>query len=222
MAWQFNTPPGWPAGLDRAASQPGWQPNPSWGPAPEGWVFWHEVPEPHPRPGFAGQAPARRRPSPALILSGVGLAVVAAFIGHAAGYEAGENTTPDAVAAAQVAAEARTLGDREKAVAAKEAALTVREGTVASAESSVKQAKELAALTTIPGEGTVLVGKEIQPGIYRSPGRDGCYWKRLSAGTGTYKDIIASDHVDGATVVEILAADFAFTAEGCTPFEKIG
>ena len=42
------------------------------------------------------------------------------------------------------------------------------------------------------GDGTHVVGLDIQPGIYRAPGGDTCIWQRLSGLSGEYQDIIAS------------------------------
>ncbi|MEU5894458.1 hypothetical protein ABZ835_48000 [Streptomyces sp. NPDC047461] len=51
----------------------------------------------------------------------------------------------------------------------------------------------------IPGDGTFLVGKEVEPGTYRSEGKGsfGCYWARLSDTTGESDAIIANGSAEG-------------------------
>jgi len=65
------------------------------------------------------------------------------------------------------------------------------------------------------GDGTHVVGLDIQPGIYRAPGGDTCIWQRLSGFSGEYQDIIASGLLATKPTVEILAADKAFMAQNC-------
>lgn len=44
MARRFISPPNWPL-QEGWTPHRNWKPNSSWGPAPEGWVFWEEIPE---------------------------------------------------------------------------------------------------------------------------------------------------------------------------------
>jgi hypothetical protein len=69
--------------------------------------------------------------------------------------------------------------------------------------------------TTIPGDGTYVVGVDLQPGVYRSQGSDSCYWKRLSGFSGSLHDIIANNLASGPQVVQIAATDAAFVTERC-------
>lgn len=66
------------------------------------------------------------------------------------------------------------------------------------------------------GEGTQIVGTDIQPGTYRAanPG-DFCSWERLSGLSGDFDDIIAIEIPDGPTVVSIEPSDAAFTSSDC-------
>lgn len=84
---------------------------------------------------------------------------------------------------------------------------------------------------TIAGDGTFIVGTDIQPGTYRSaaPPDDGsgdpsCYWARLSnlTGSGETAGIIANDISSGPSVVTILASDKGFTTSGCAVFTMVG
>ncbi|MGW6393359.1 hypothetical protein ACWFR1_23270 [Streptomyces sp. NPDC055103] len=76
----------------------------------------------------------------------------------------------------------------------------------------------------IPGDGVFLVGKDIQPGTYRSDGKDNalCYWARLSDTTGELGDIIASGNAEGQAIIKIDTSDKAFQTSDCKSWQKIG
>ncbi|HKW20875.1 MAG TPA: hypothetical protein VJO13_05830 [Ktedonobacterales bacterium] len=66
------------------------------------------------------------------------------------------------------------------------------------------------------GDGTFQVGKDIQPGTYRTrQGSPGCYWARLSGFGGSVGEIIANDNTDAPAVVTIAASDKGFESQGC-------
>lgn len=66
------------------------------------------------------------------------------------------------------------------------------------------------------GDGTYQVGKDIQPGTYRTTvGSPGCYYERLSGFGGTVSDIIANNNTDFPAIVTILATDKGFDAQNC-------
>lgn len=79
---------------------------------------------------------------------------------------------------------------------------------------------------TIAGDGTLLVGSQVQPGQYRAtaPVTGHCYWQRMKSTTGTLDDVIANDNVDpGAqAIVTIAPTDKAFQTNGCGEWRKIG
>lgn len=69
------------------------------------------------------------------------------------------------------------------------------------------------------GEGTKLVGTDIQPGTYRSKNSgSGCYWARLSDLGGTTQGIITNDNALGSAIVTIAESDKAFTSRRCAPW----
>jgi hypothetical protein len=73
------------------------------------------------------------------------------------------------------------------------------------------------------GEGTWLVGDDIQPGTYRAGNVDACYWERLSGLSGSFNDIIANDNVmTGQAVVTISPSDRAFNSARCGTWKRIG
>ena len=111
---------------------------------------------------------------------------------------------------AKAAAEAEVKAQADK-VAADAAALVERERAVGIAETE-------AAANTFPGDGTFIVGDDIQPGTYKSAGGSGCYWARQDQGGETIDNYIG----DGATVVTVRSSDFALRVARCAPFTKTG
>jgi multidrug resistance efflux pump len=83
-------------------------------------------------------------------------------------------------------------------------------------------ARYLVRHSSIPGTGTFLVNKEIQPGIYRAAASPGCYWERESSLSGGLDSIADNDNADGPVIVAISSADAAFKASGCATFHKVG
>jgi hypothetical protein len=75
---------------------------------------------------------------------------------------------------------------------------------------------------TIPGDGTFVVGKDIQPGTYRSEGQDSCYWARLAGLGGGLDDIIANDNTSGPVTIEVSPSDRALELSGCADFVRQG
>lgn len=57
MVYRFNPAPGWPAPPPGWVPPQGWVPDASWPPAPAGWTFWVEVPEPAAAPLVGPGAP---------------------------------------------------------------------------------------------------------------------------------------------------------------------
>lgn len=70
-------------------------------------------------------------------------------------------------------------------------------------------------------DGTFQVGKDIQPGTYRTrTGSPGCYWARLSGFGGTTDEIIANDNTDGPAVVTISGSDKGFQSQNCSTWTQ--
>ena len=72
------------------------------------------------------------------------------------------------------------------------------------------------------GDGTWQVGKDIQPGTYRTrKGSRGCYYARLNGFSGDTSDILANDNTDNPTVVTIAPTDTGFESTRCGTWTKI-
>ena len=70
------------------------------------------------------------------------------------------------------------------------------------------------------GDGTYLVGVDVEPGIYRAPGGSFCTWERLSGLGGEFDDIISMDFSENSSqIVEIKTSDMAFKVSGCGTWE---
>lgn len=101
-----------------------------------------------------------------------------------------------------------------------EAQLAEREAAIAAREAAADQA-DAAANANSFGDGTYLVGVDIQAGTYRTTVTGNCYWERLSGLSGSFEDLIANDLPTGSAIVEISASDLAFSTQGCGTWEKI-
>lgn len=76
---------------------------------------------------------------------------------------------------------------------------------------------------TIPGNGTYVVGTDIQPGTYKSAGPASviCYYARLKDTSGDFQSIISNNTSQGAATVTIAASDGAFETTGCQTWTKV-
>ncbi|GAA4784300.1 hypothetical protein GCM10023200_17400 [Actinomycetospora chlora] len=75
------------------------------------------------------------------------------------------------------------------------------------------------------GDGTHVVGEDIEPGTYRTAGpADGgmgmCYWSRLRNTSGELDGIIANGVPTGPSTVTIRSGDAAFETTGCQTWTK--
>lgn len=71
------------------------------------------------------------------------------------------------------------------------------------------------------GDGTWIVGVDIEPWTYRTKGGENCYWERLSGFGSTFEEIIANESVTGQSVVTILPDDKGFTTRSCGTWTKL-
>src|SRR5690625_1167289 len=108
--------------------------------------------------------------------------------------------------------------DRDAAIARAEDAegqLEDAQGELAAAEAAAAEEEAQAeAAGTQFGDGTWVVGEDIEPGVYRNDGGGWCYWERLSGLSGEFGDIIANGVPEGQAAVEISGSDGAFSSDG--------
>jgi hypothetical protein len=77
--------------------------------------------------------------------------------------------------------------------------------------------------TTIPGNGSYLVGSDFLPGTYRSIRNiSSCYWERARSADGTSGSTIANGISTGQLVVTISASDSVFKSSRCATWTRIG
>ena len=69
------------------------------------------------------------------------------------------------------------------------------------------------------GEGTWLVGAEVQPGVWTASGGGTCYWERVSSFGGELTDVIQAGD---ALTVTIEAADLGFRSRRCGTWSLTG
>lgn len=168
---------------------------------PRGPQWGEPAPEPAPPP-----VPARSRRSilshSLAALGGLGVGVLIGIVGAA-----GDNADTEPPASSQ--ATSAPAGE-------------VPEKTSATSETTSAEAGDTQ--EGIPGDGTFLVGEEVEPGTYRSAGPTGevCYWARLKGTTGDGDEIIANSTSKGQSTVTVLASDKAFQSDGCQAWKRIG
>jgi len=97
-----------------------------------------------------------------------------------------------------------------------------------SAIGSTSQPVSLASLRPgqLPGDGTYRVGREIQPGSYRTLGpadsaSPNCYWSRNRDASGEVRAIIANSKAPIPTTVTVKPGDATFHTSGCQPWTKV-
>lgn len=125
-----------------------------------------------------------------------------------------EDSAKRATAKAQQEA-ANQYRSRLAAVAARERAVTARENKVTAAERGLNA-------VAFAGDGTYLVGHDVQPGLYRAAATPGCYWARLHDLNGTIYSIADNGNTDGQVTIQIQASDRAVEVSGCGDFTRIG
>lgn len=124
-----------------------------------------------------------------------------------------EEAAPDETAAA-TAAVANSNGTPSAAPASARTEAATPQSTPTEAPTSAPTAQ-----LTGPsgfGDGTWLVGSDVEPGLYRATDASSCYWARLSGLSGELSDVLANDIGSGfSLVVELLSTDRAFESDGC-------
>lgn len=71
------------------------------------------------------------------------------------------------------------------------------------------------------GDGTFIVGSDVQPGTYRNNGTSGCYYARLSGFDGTTGNILANGNSDSQVIITIKPTDKGFESSGCGTWAQL-
>ena len=72
------------------------------------------------------------------------------------------------------------------------------------------------------GSGTFIVGSDVSPGTWQSPGGGSCYWQRTTGFSGELDEIEANDFGSSNNVVTILGGDAGFASSDCGTWTKVG
>ena len=94
---------------------------------------------------------------------------------------------------------------------------TERCGTWTEAHSSITSS-----LSSPFGDGAYVVGLDIGPGTWTSPGGDSCYWARLSGFSGDLKHIEANSLGGSNNILTIKSTDNGFESSNCGTWTKTG
>lgn len=100
----------------------------------------------------------------------------------------------------------------------REAAVNRRRTEVTDREDAVEQAEERIAASQFAG-GTYVVGADLKPGEYASPGGDDCYWE-FKTSTGSNASIIDNHFGPGRQLVTLSERDI-FESDGCGTWSKL-
>jgi hypothetical protein len=116
------------------------------------------------------------------------------------------------------------LDEREEMLTVLQEGLEAREAELDERAAELDQIEDEIAAGTFPGNGTFLVGTDIEPGQYRNSGTGSlgmCYWARLSGTSGDFGEIIANGLTEGQTVVTIRESDVAFETQSCGEWTRV-
>ena len=157
----------------------------------------------------------------------LGAAVVGLALGGVLGYGAASEEIDQAKSAqgstaADLDATESELEALSEELDERSAELDQRSGDLDTREAAISATEQQIEANSIPGDGTFLVGSEIQPGTYRSVDNSLCYWERKSGTSGDFNEILANGNVDGQAIVTIEPYDVAFTSTRCSDWTKIG
>lgn len=80
--------------------------------------------------------------------------------------------------------------------------------------------------TSFGGDGTYVVGQDIQVGTYKTAGPapgyfQHCYWERQKNTDGEFGSIIANGGGEGPATVTVKKSDGAFKTQGCQAWHKV-
>src|SRR5690625_1057558 len=141
-----------------------------------------------------------------------------------------EVEVPDEARAKEIDEREAALDERQGELDQRETDLDAVAAEIDEREAAVAEAEAEAAPVAQPeqetndggiGDGTHIVGEDIEPGEYRADGGEFCYWERLSGTSGEFDDLITNDLGPGSHVVTIAESDAAFSSQDCGEWTKL-
>jgi flagellar motor protein MotB len=99
----------------------------------------------------------------------------------------------------------------------REARLDKKAENLAEREKDVKEAEELLAVTTVPGDGSFEVGADVEAGSYRSAGKRSCHYTVYGDAAG--KDVLLDKTTAGSASVSLRAGTW-FVTRGCAEWTR--
>jgi hypothetical protein len=109
------------------------------------------------------------------------------------------------------------LKKREAALDDRAARLKEKSADLSEREDEVTAAEALLAETTVPGDGTFEVGVDIEGGLYRSSGKQGCHYTVYGDAKGD--DTLLDKTTAGSTSVSLRAGTW-FVTRGCAEWTR--
>jgi outer membrane murein-binding lipoprotein Lpp len=121
-------------------------------------------------------------------------------------------------------AKARAERAAKRKFASRERSLDGRARELDDREDAITVAEDAYEAGTIPGDGRLRVGEDVQPGVYQAdaPASGNCYWARLGGDSGGIDDIITNGNEAGPATITIEATDHMIELSGCEDFHKVG
>lgn len=168
----------------------------------------------------------------AVLATGVGLATGAFFIDtsdptasdeyHTLTQRVSNGLDRERALRAQVSEREAERGEVESMRASldeRAAALDDRETGLNDREQAVDIAEEEKAARTISGNGTYIVGEDIEPGLYKSDGNSDCYYEISRDGSGGFGGIIKNDIFSGPGAITVSQGQW-LKLQRCSEWER--
>ncbi len=132
----------------------------------------------------------------------------------------------DVEEADQRAADAKVRAERaaKRKFASRQRSLDRRARELDDRDNAITVAEDAYEAGTIPGDGRLRVGEDVQPGVYQAdaPSSGSCYWARLGSDSGGIDDIINNGNEAGPATITIASTDYMIELSGCEEFQKVG
>ncbi len=123
----------------------------------------------------------------------------------------------DVEEADQRAADAKVRAERaaKRKFASRQRSLDRRARELDDRDNAITVAEDAYEAGTIPGDGRLRVGEDVQPGVYQAdaPSSGSCYWAGLGSDSGGIDDIINNGNEAGPATITIASTDYMIEAQ---------